>query len=80
MLELNESDSILENIQDSYYKNLFKCGSKLINTREITEKFSEMALVSKGIELSIPDDLIYTHFRFRMLYGTRMHFIMLPAT
>ncbi|RIB26445.1 kinase-like domain-containing protein [Gigaspora rosea] len=25
LLELNESDSILENIQDSYYKNLFKC-------------------------------------------------------
>ena len=33
------------------------CKCKFINTREITEKFSEMALVNKGIELSTHDDL-----------------------
>ncbi|RIB21455.1 kinase-like domain-containing protein [Gigaspora rosea] len=52
LLELNEPNSILENIQASYYENMFKGGSKFINTRKITEKFSEVALLSKGIELS----------------------------
>ncbi|RIB16492.1 kinase-like domain-containing protein [Gigaspora rosea] len=57
LLELNESKSLLENIEDSYYENMFNGGSKFINTREITEKLSEMILVSKGIELTdIPDD------------------------
>ncbi|RIB25474.1 kinase-like domain-containing protein [Gigaspora rosea] len=56
LLELNESNSILENIQDSYCENMFKCGSKFINSREVTEKLAEMAKVSRGIELSIPDD------------------------
>ncbi|RIB02035.1 hypothetical protein C2G38_2126225, partial [Gigaspora rosea] len=37
LLELNESKSLLENIGDSYYENMFKGGSKFINTREITE-------------------------------------------
>ncbi|RIB20779.1 kinase-like domain-containing protein [Gigaspora rosea] len=54
LFKLNESK--FENIEDSYYENMFNGGSKFINTREITEKFSEMALVSKGIEFSIPDD------------------------
>ncbi|RIB20778.1 kinase-like domain-containing protein [Gigaspora rosea] len=41
----------------SYYENMFNGGSKFINTHEITEKFSEMALLSKEIELiDIPDD------------------------
>ncbi|RIB21452.1 hypothetical protein C2G38_2078288 [Gigaspora rosea] len=57
LFELNESKSILENIEDSYYENMFNGGSKFIKTREITEKFSEMALLSKEIELiDIPDD------------------------
>ncbi|RIB16812.1 kinase-like domain-containing protein [Gigaspora rosea] len=57
LLELNESNSIFENIQDSYYENIFNCGSKFINSCEITEKLSEMVLLSKGIELyDVPDD------------------------
>ncbi|RIB30616.1 hypothetical protein C2G38_2053109, partial [Gigaspora rosea] len=40
LLELNESKSLLVNIEDSYYENMFKGGSKFINTREITEKLS----------------------------------------
>ncbi|RIB20672.1 kinase-like domain-containing protein [Gigaspora rosea] len=56
LFELNESKSIIENIEDSYYENMFNGGSKFINTREITESFSEKALVSTGIEFSIPDD------------------------
>ncbi|CAG8569317.1 2204_t:CDS:2 [Dentiscutata erythropus] len=35
---------------------MFKGGSKFINTREITEKLSEMTSVSKEIELlDVPD-------------------------
>ncbi|RIB26329.1 kinase-like domain-containing protein [Gigaspora rosea] len=57
LFELNESKSILENIEDSYYENMFNGGIKFINTREITEKFSEITLLSKEIELiDIPDD------------------------
>ncbi|RIB27585.1 kinase-like domain-containing protein [Gigaspora rosea] len=57
LLELNESKSLLENIEDSYYENMVKGGSKFINTREITEKLSEMIFVSKGIGLTdVPDD------------------------
>ncbi|RIB12892.1 hypothetical protein C2G38_2099784 [Gigaspora rosea] len=41
----------------SYYENMFKDGSKFISTREITEKLSEMILVSKGIDSTeVPDD------------------------
>ncbi|RIB15486.1 hypothetical protein C2G38_2093062 [Gigaspora rosea] len=57
LLELNESNSLLENIEDSYYENMFNDGSKFINTLEITEKLSEMILVSKGIGFTdVPDD------------------------
>ncbi|RIB27582.1 hypothetical protein C2G38_2061599 [Gigaspora rosea] len=57
LLELNESKSLLEDIEDSYYEYMFKDGSKFINTREITEKLSEMILVSKGVDLiDVPDD------------------------
>ncbi|RIB09339.1 hypothetical protein C2G38_2108867, partial [Gigaspora rosea] len=55
LLELNESKSLLENIEDSYYENMFKGGSKFINTCEITEKLSEMTLGSNKIEF--PDVL-----------------------
>ncbi|RIB06809.1 kinase-like domain-containing protein [Gigaspora rosea] len=50
LLELNESKSLLENIEDSYYENMLNGGSKFINTREITENLSEMALGSNRIE------------------------------
>ncbi|RIB07873.1 hypothetical protein C2G38_2213174 [Gigaspora rosea] len=55
--ELNESKSLLEIIKKSYYENMFKDGSNFINTRKITEKLSEMILVSKGIDSTeVPDD------------------------
>ncbi|RIB16398.1 hypothetical protein C2G38_2190077 [Gigaspora rosea] len=55
--ELNESKSLLEIIEKSYYENMFKDGSNFINTREITEKLLEMILVSKGIDSTeVPDD------------------------
>ncbi|CAG8716205.1 10273_t:CDS:1, partial [Ambispora leptoticha] len=57
LLELDKSKTVLENIEDSYYENMFKGGSKFINTCEITEKLSEMTLLSKKIEfLDVPDD------------------------
>ncbi|CAG8804707.1 10371_t:CDS:1, partial [Dentiscutata erythropus] len=40
---------ILENIEESYYENIFKGGRKFINTREITEKLSEMTSVGKKL-------------------------------
>ncbi|CAG8749626.1 15746_t:CDS:1, partial [Cetraspora pellucida] len=44
------------NVEESYYEDMFKGGSKLINTREITEKLSEMTLLSKEIDLlDVPD-------------------------
>ncbi|CAG8797196.1 7475_t:CDS:1, partial [Cetraspora pellucida] len=56
LLELNESKTVLENIEKSYYENKFKGGSKLINTREITEKLFEITLLSKEIDLlDVPD-------------------------
>ncbi|CAG8650718.1 12479_t:CDS:1, partial [Cetraspora pellucida] len=44
LLELNDSKTVLENIEESYYENMFKGGSKLINTQEITEKLAKMTL------------------------------------
>ncbi|CAG8708129.1 5052_t:CDS:1, partial [Cetraspora pellucida] len=57
LLELNESKTVLENIEESYYENMFKGGSMFINTREITEKLSEMTLLSKEIDLLDVTDL-----------------------
>ncbi|CAG8681734.1 23253_t:CDS:2 [Cetraspora pellucida] len=62
LLELNESKTVLENIEESYYEKMFKGGSKLINTREITEKLSE---------IDIPDDFIF--FKKKILCMQFLH-------